>query len=472
MAKNVWILTEERPKTEVVHAILRKFVSANNFAVFFDTIRIIPMLNEDSKFTSVYRILGVDSPAINEVFLRIISGNSSFVDYLLYFQDHEPIPAEPPMFAIEETKTDDSESRNTGIFQRATKFVYVDVFYPGVDKTMLYNLQIAQKAEPTQTNIFGTRCLRTIGVNLMGKADSELSSQPFSSVDELIEYKSKMKRPPAGNIPILINKISDELITVSGRLHKSGGLSHDPNIGALSLISATLRSLGWEGRIMITEHGLSPSMVKPRNKFVQVANRLNIQLEGIVVPKALFPSEYWRYETTGEKLGTIFVHLLVESFSQGFSIYENHAGCERGYFYTADGNALAVGKRMVDENGYMAPDAEVIAIPDLIIIDIERLELINIEGERSENVDAGIEQLKTFSNIEKAYLNHYYPDYKVLRTVVLYGGEGDIRHVEVSLLLTGSGKILLGVEAPAIFRESVQNLLDYWRTGDADIAQR
>lgn len=470
MAKNVWILTEERPKTDVVHTILRRFVSANNFAVFFDTIRIIPVLDENSVFTSVYRILGVNSPAIENVFLRIISGNSSFVDYLLYFQDHEPVPAERPVFAIEETKTDDSESRNTGIFQRATKFVYVDVFYPGVEKTMLYNLQITQKAEPTQTNIFGTRCLRTIGVDFMGKHESDLSAQPFNSVDELIEYKSKMRRPPAGNVPILIQKVSDDLITVSGRLFKSGGLSHDPNIGALSLISATLRSLQWQGRILITEHGLSPSMVKGRNKFVQVASHLNIELDGIPMPKAVFPSEYWRYERTGEKLGTIFVHLLVEGFSRGFSIYENHAGCERGYFYTADGTALAVGKRMVDENGYMAPNAEVIAIPDLVIIDIERLELINIEGERTENVEAGIQQLKTFNNIETAYLNRYYPDYKVLRTVVLYGGEGEIKHVEVSLLLTSAGKIVLGVEAPEIFRESVQNLLNYWRAGGAELA--
>jgi hypothetical protein len=466
MSKTLWILTEERPKKEVVGQILNKFIKGQNIAAFFDTLRIIPILNESSLFTSTYKIVGVTSPAIENVYLRIISGNSSFVDYLVYFQDKEPTAMDRPLYAIEETKTDDSESRNTGVFQRATKFVYLDVFYPGVDMTMLYNLQIAQKAAPTQTNIFGTRCFRTLGVQFMGKTDSEDSLDAWESVEELIEYKAQMRRPPAGNVPILVEKVGDDLITVSGRLFKAGGLAHDPNIGALSLISATLRKLGWTKRIQITQHGLSASMVRAANKFVQIANHLNLEIEGIPVPEAKFPDEYWRYESTGEKLGTIFVHLVVEEFSEGFSIYENHAGCERGYFYTAEGRPLAVGKRLSDEDGFMAKDAEKIAIPDLIVIDLERFEIINIEGERSVNVLAGIAQLETFGNIEKTYLAHYYPDFKVLRTVVLYGGDGEkIEHIEVSLLLNSQGKIVLGVEAPVLFKESIKNLVDFWKAG-------
>lgn len=466
MPKTLWILTEERPKKEVVGQILNKFIKGQNIAAFFDTLRIIPILDKSSHFTSTYKIIGVTSPAIENIYLRIISGNSSFVDYLVYFQDKEPTSSDRPLYAIEETKTDDSESRNTGVFQRATKFVYLDVFYPGVDMTMLYNLQIAQKSEPTQTNIFGTRCFRTLGVQFMGKTDSEASLDAWTSVDELIAYKAQMKRPPANNVPILIEKVSDDLITVSGRLFKAGGLAHDPNIGALSLISATLRKLGWTKRIRIIRHGLEARMVRSANKFVQIANHLNLEIEGIPLPAAKFPDDYWRYESTGEKLGTIFVHLAVEEFSEGFAIYENHAGCERGYFFTAEGRPLAVGKRLSDEDGYMPKDAEKIAIPDLIVIDIARLEIINIEGERSVNVEAGIRQLETFTNIEQTYLKHYYPDYTVLRTVVLYGGENtEIDYVEVSLLLNSLGKIVLGVEAPSVFRESVKNLVDFWKSG-------
>jgi hypothetical protein len=466
MAKTLWILTEERPKKEVIGQILNKFIAGQKIAAFFDTLRIIPILDEKSFFTSSYKIIGVTSPAIQDVYLRIISGNSSFVDYLVYFQDEVPTSDDRPLYAIEETKTDDAESRNTGIFQRATKFIYLDGFYPDVDKTMLYNLQIEQKAEPTQTNVFGTRCFRTLGVNLLGKEDSGASLAAWTSIDELIEYKRQMRKPPAGNVPILVDKVDDDLITISGRLVKSGGLSHDPNIGALSLISGTLRKLGWTKRIQITQHGLSESMVRSANKFVQIANRLNLEISGISVPKAKFPENYWRYETTGEKLGTIFVHLVVEEFSQGFAIYENHAGCERGYFFTSEGKPLAVGKRLTDDEGNMPKDAEKIAIPDLVIIDMARLEITNIEGERAINVLAGIQQLETFSNFEQTYLKRYYPDHAVHRTVVLYGGDKQrIDHVQVSLLLNAEGKIILGVEAPEIFRDSMANLVDFWRSG-------
>jgi hypothetical protein len=466
VSRTVWILTEERPKKEVVGQMLEKFFSGAGLSASFDTLRIIPVLDEDGIFGGRYRILGVSSPAIDDIFLRIISGNSSFVDYLVYHQDTEPTASDRPAFAVEETKTDDAESRNTGVFQRATKFVYLDIFYPGIDKTMLYHLQVTQKAEPTQTNIFGTRCFRTIGVQFLGKTDSEHSIAPFSSIDELIAYKAQMRRPPAGNVPILITKESEDLITVSGRLFKAGGLAHDPNIGALSLISATLRELGWKKRIMITKHGLSQAMVRSANKFVQIADFLDLELEDITLPEPKFPDEYWRYETTGEKLGTIFVHLVVEEFSEGFSIYENHAGCERGYFFTAEGEALAVGKRMKDANGAMPKDAEKIAIPDLIVRDVARFEIVNIEGERASNVRLGLEQLQTFGNIEQIYLRHHYPDHEVVRTVVLYGGDDDtIDHAEVSLLLNSRGRIVLGTEAPEVFKEAIANLTAYWRSG-------
>ncbi len=464
MATTLWILTEERPKKEVIEQIIQKFLQSKKASAFIDNLRIIPILDDSSNFTSKYKILGVNSQLIQNIYLKIISGNSSFVDYLVYFQNSEPKPNDVPLFAIEETKTDDAESRNTGVFQRATKFVYIDIFYPGIDKTMLYNLQIDQKELPTQTNIFGTRCFRSLGVHFLGKKENDESLLPFKSIDDLILFKAKMRKPPAGNVPILINKVNKNLITISGRLVKSGSLSHDPNIGALSLISATLRKLGWTQRIQITNHGLSQFMVRPSNKFVQIANHLNVEIEDITLPKALFPDLYWHYEENGEKLGTIFLHLAVEEFSKGFSIYENHAGCERGYFYTADGEPIVVGKRVTDIDGNMPREAEKIAIPDLIILDKPRVEIINVEGEKDINVDSGIAQLKTFGNIEKYYLKKYYPEYKIMRSIVLYGGfSTEVMHKEVGLLINKRGKLVLGFAAPEVFKDTVKNLLSFWR---------
>jgi hypothetical protein len=464
MSETIWILTEERPKKQVIIKILEKLFKEKSIAAFFDTVRIIPILDDKGFFQSKYEILGVTSPAINGIYLRVVSGSSSFVDYLVYVQDDEPDPGQRPLYAIEETKTDDSESRNTGVYQRATKFVYVEVFYPGIDKAMLYNFQVAQAASSTETNIFGSRCLKTLGVQFIGKEEVDAAKEPFLSVEELIEAKARMALPPESNVPILINKVSNDLITVSGRLIKDGRLAHDPNVGALSLIVATLRRLGWEKRIMITRHGLSQSMITASHKFIQIANHHSIELEGLTVPQAHFPIDYWNFESSGEKIGTIFTHLLVEEFSKGFSIYENHAGCERGYFYTNSGEALTVSKRMIDEKGEMPKEAEKIALPDLVLIDLERLEVLNIEGEKSVNVLKGIEQLSTFDNFENVYIEKYYPEYQILRSVVLFGGTSEsIEHVEVSLLLTSTGKVILGLKAPQLFIDSVKNLGDYWK---------
>ena len=56
---------------------------------------------------------------------------------------------------------------------------------------MLYNLQGEQKPFATETNIFGTRCFLTLGVEIMGKT-LEATMIPWQSIEELVEYKNLM----------------------------------------------------------------------------------------------------------------------------------------------------------------------------------------------------------------------------------------------------------------------------------------
>lgn len=172
--KNLWILTEERPKREVLGLIIEKFAKDYKVACFINNIRILPLLNKDKTFTFTYEVKGLDSQIVNKIFIKTVSGYSSFVDFLVFFQEKEPILSDIPIYAIEEIKTDDSESRNTGVYQRASKFVYIEYYYPSIKKIMLYTLHINQKEDATPTNIFGTRCLLTLGVEIMGrKIDSK-----------------------------------------------------------------------------------------------------------------------------------------------------------------------------------------------------------------------------------------------------------------------------------------------------------
>ena len=465
MGTNLWIMTEERPKREVIRHILHKFSADNKIPCFIDTIRILPVLHAGKTFSFTYEVIGFESKQLGKVFIKTISGQSSFVDYLLFFQDTEPTTSDVPLYAIEETKTDDSESRNTGVFQRASKFVYLNFFYKNIRKVMLYTLRITQKAFPTQTNIFGTKCLLTIGVEIFGKQVEVFETQhvPFKSVDELIQFKNSMKLPPRGNVPIQLRKLGDR-IEVSGRLVKSGSLSHDPNIGALSLICAAIRKLGWDKRLVITHHGLEQTHIKGHNKFVQIADKLNIEFEGLTRVASEFKDSYWHYEKEGEKLGTIFIHLVVENFSNGASIFENHAGCEKGYFLTKQGKPIPLEKYR-DREQYKAGDKDqILQIPDLILIDFDKSEIINIEGKKYKFRQDGIDELQAYDAIEDRYIKPNYPEFSIIRTVVLYGGDADhVVEIEVGFLLNENGKLVLGIKAPDLFKKALKNLIDYWR---------
>ena len=450
--KNLWLLTEERPKPEVIWAIVEKFAADRNLTISSTApVQILPIIKAD-RFTFTYRVNGICCDEVNEIFIKSVSGKSSFVDFLVFYQDEIPLPAHEPIYAIEETKTDDKESRNTGVYQRCSKFVFINFFYPHVKKIMLYNLKVVQAEEPTDTYIFGTRLLMTFNVEILGKQLDPAIFKPFGTLEELITFKNAMRRPPRGNVPIQIQKTEDS-VTVSGLLIKGGRLAYDPNIGALTMISQCVRNLGWEKDIIITKHGLAQNNVGNRNKFLKIANQLNIGLEGLTVPNSALPAAYWNYATKTEKLGTIFLHLFVEAFTNAHAIYENHAGCERGYFETPLGEYLALEKYLDGDK------AQQVFIPDLILFDGDRNAIIIIEGKTFEKRKEGIEQLGNYDLLENAYIRRHYNPQQIIRTVVTYGSqETDITEPEIGFMLNKDGIPVLGEDAPQIFIDAINNL--------------
>lgn len=460
---NLWILTEERPKKEVLQMIFEYFAKDQNCGFFGDAIRIIPILNKDKTFSFTYEVIGFKCAKVDKVFIKIVSGSSSFTDFLVFYQDNMPTIKDIPLYAIEETKTDDKESRNTGVYQRCSKFVFIQNYYPNTKRIMLYALQVAQKSKPTGTYIFGTRLLLTLGVEILGKKLNPEIFKPFTSIEELRIAKSNMRSAPKGNIPITINIVNDDCIQISGRLYKNGGLYHDPNIGALSIISAVIRKLWFKGKIEIIMHGLEQRHIGKTNKFVQIANVLGIEFEDLILPKTTLPKDYWHYETKGEKLGTIFIHIIVENFTKSYSIFENHAGCEKGYFVTKNGEHLAL-EKYADRDAYKAGDKnQIIFIPDLVLLDIAENEIITIEGKKHKFRQNGINELNNYDIFDEKYLQVYYPEFKIIRTVVLYGSKNEqIAEIEVGFLLNENGKLVLGIKAPKLFKQAISNLLDYW----------
>ncbi|MFC1756632.1 hypothetical protein ACFLZC_00520 [Patescibacteria group bacterium] len=455
--KNLWILSEERPKHEVVKTIIKKFTSDKRVSCKIKDLKILPLVS-DGCFLFKYEVTGFKCKKIEKIFIKLASGESSFVDFLLFYQKQEPRDDSVPSYAIEETKTSDTESRNTGVYQRCSKFVFIDYYYPKIKKIMLHNSLLQKNKKPTETNIFGTRMLLTDRVEIMGRKVDK-NTKIFKNLEELIQAKNAMKAPFYG-LPIRIKKQKNKIF-ISGRLYKSSGINHDPNIGALTMIAQNIRKWDKKSKIIITDHGLKQEHVGKRNKFILIANRLNIKLEGLTIPKTKEHKSYWHYETKQEKIGTIFVHMSILAFTKGKIIYENHGGCERGYF-VGKSNLVAVkkyqdGKRRDYKSGNKTA---IIYLPDIVVWDPVREEVVNAEGKTYLKRKNGIKELSNYNYFEKNLIKPEYNPKSIKRIVITFGGKKNkIREKKIGFHLNENGGIIIGKNTPKIITEAVNKLL-------------
>ena len=451
---NVYFLTEEKPKISVLETLISTYCKLEKSDYEVVSERYLKPIYKEKKFTFDYELVGLKVENINSLYISIVSGSSSFTDYLVFKQESKPTEFSQKnnlVFAVEETKTSDKESRNTGVFQRASKFVFIKSYYD-VPLYMLYNdeLKNDESRKPSDTSIFGTNCLLTLGVNIIGK---ELSKwfKPFTNIEEMVSFKNNMRRPPAGNTPILITQDNDTMF-VSGKLDKRsslGKISHDPNIGALSLISATLRTLGWTKNIVITDHNISQKYIERtngKNKFLFICKQLGLSMKGLQLPiEYIKPADYWHYERKSEKVASIFFHIVSEN--HGYEeVYQNHAGCERGYFKTNKKSLIALPKK--------ATNGQNLLIPDLIIRDDFNKKIIIIEGKKLSTQAIGLIQVETYEDIINEYIKVFYPAYDITWGLTIFGGElKAIDNKKVFLHINETGEVFID--------EKLKHLLEY-----------
>ena len=234
--------------------------------------------------------------------------------------------------------------------------------------------------------------------------------------------------------------VSEEQIIITGKLEKSGRLGHDPNIGSITSLAKTIKTLDSQNRpIMIRNHGLDQKMIdNTHNKFIKIATELNLKLEDLELPRSRIEGNYWEYSKTGEKIVSVMFHHLLE-YHDYQVIYENHAGCEQGYFETPNGKLDTIEK--------------VTKKPDMVIIDKSEKILYVIEAEPSENVfrhNMGISQLENFDEFEKNYCSKY-DDYKCERYVICYGDsliQEKVNNPKILFQLKTNGEIMFSGTCP------------------------
>ncbi len=117
---NIYILTEEKTKISVIKQLFDIYKNDFNGNYYIeDEVSIRPAF-KDNKFLFYYEVYGIKASSIDKIIIKIVSGSSSFLDFLFFVSDCEPNQdlSDKPLFAVEETKTSDDESRNTGVYQR------------------------------------------------------------------------------------------------------------------------------------------------------------------------------------------------------------------------------------------------------------------------------------------------------------------------------------------------------------------
>ena len=441
---NLWILTEERPKPEDIKFILEKTSKKLGHKSNFENISIEPDI-EDNFFKHRYFVKGASIENIKSILIYTVSSSSSFVDALIYYQNEVPDPSQlfqNCIYAIEETKTNTYDSRNTAMGQRSTKFNFLNYY----KEKYKYNFTpvmffTSKQAEADHDSVnFVNRMLLHLesGIEFWNKDLENLKK--FYDLEEFIEVKNKISltNSRANDTPLTID-MTDKEIKISALLanpnntrpNYTGRIGHDPNMGQVPLIAKTLRNLGWNKKIVITNHQILQDRISKRgNKLTALASYINFELEGIDLPDTPFNNEYWEFEKRKEKVASILAQVVLSN--KGLkTIFDNHGGCEKSYFLTSDGENLVIPKKYSENGG---------KIPDLVMVDYEKKEIYSYEGKTNSYINQGLDELENFDLFESDFLGKYYPDFKFFRSLIINGGK-ELSHDQVSFQILDSGKI-------------------------------
>ncbi len=397
--KNIVICTEENPQINEIQFIL------NYLNYTCNIIKLRPDLH-NQKWNGKFNVITDNKELIVKV--ELIKGYGSLVDYIIYDHQDPDVNTSIPILGMESTKTKDSESRNSAINQRFTKFSVFHQKFPNTEMILYYN---TQQISNTPTNVYGIRLLLTYGVKIFDVDGKNLSNgiMPFMSVNEIITEKNNIKEKK-GNISVKINEISPHTYTISAKLSKGDNKSicHDPNKGLITGIANCIYLLDKNAKFIITHHCVDLNKIKNASEKFWYSNHLyDLTLEGsnISSKSSIIPELYWKKDSNSEKASTInYQHHMEEKGWK--TIYHNHSSSARSYFIDINTNTE-----------YQVPKN--ITIPDVVMLNQEDKCIQICEGKILKDYLLGIKQLDNLTDFIE-YITQYYKDYKIEKGLCLY----------------------------------------------------
>jgi hypothetical protein len=448
LSKQIVVLTEEGPSESLVGAI-------NYFLHFEDSEQ--RLLNSSVPSESIDKAgnitaIGWEYPLapgkFSKVVCKIVSPaeKGSFVDVLFYVTEDDtlPQPSDPPSLAVEVTKNGLGESNNMSD-QRAAKFYSLLKRYPEVPCCYyIHTVSPIEKCPPPHQRSF--RRMTTNGIRVVFGSNQGFSIQsfePYKSVEDFL-LQGQSSRP---RVNYLLQEGSEVLIKTN--LQKNGNFTHDPNIGWLGSNLWTLKSLGFQGNVSLISHRLDDKTVqkafkgKTRNKLVKLMydmassfETLSVSGIGNIESQDLYQGNYWQYSSSGEKVGSIQQEIILAAKTGAKTIFSNHAGCEKSYLVTLDGDSEPLPK---------GPDY---GLPDLLMVFPNKKEIIAIEAEQSKNLKKGYKQVyePKFKNLLNKIKSDWYNDYTFSVYLSTFGDD-TIEEDHVIASTTWGGQTKLNLQA-------------------------
>ena len=332
----------------------------------------------------------VSLPDIN-VIVKLFKGKTSCVDYLLFdgVVDNDTC-AGNAIAILESTKTTDTSSRNTAVFQRITKFmVYKKMFPNSSARCIMFYIDEWKNKSLTKTAAFGLRLMVSLGIELFHGTSINLSNTysitPFRDITEMMETKNSIMEK-RGNISVKIT-LFEGVYTVTCKLDKgtttcAGKISHDPNVGLLSGIVNFIYNMDSVSIIKVTNHNLTQRYFDkmPESKFWYAIDNIPILFDGVnIIDRPSLPSLYFVLETMiTEKVSTIlFSQVIDKSYN---CIFSNHSGCALTNVKTRDGGYEHIERTMKR--------------PDILFYNETTNEILLVEGKIEKELKNGLKQLQ------------------------------------------------------------------------------
>lgn len=434
----LWIAGEENPHTDTTYKAIKIALDRKGIDYISD---LSSFQVKRSIAPNEYQIFGFLSDMFIEIRYLVVSGNTSFSDYIFYLQEKYPDNSSVPFHFIEATKNGFESSGNM-TDQRSEKHI-LPRHYFGREIPFSYfiNSPVGTKKVPKNSNLRATRRMVTCGVEIIhsfigDEKYSSISVPKFSSVEEFVKDDKNLSFDKEGNI------IFDLPLWNS----KNNALMSDPNIGRLCSIMDTLRSLNFKKQFSIQNHNIVTRRFQHKNKMSLILNVMQsdfvaINVEGIgKLEKQQFSEKnYINFVIEGEKLCSIALENILSAKGHKI-IFSNHAGSEKGFILNREEELISLPRK--DEFG------QKLGIPDLVTMCVENKKIYFFEAERLENKNKGLKQIYDPKFVRGCkFIMKLYPEYSAEIHLATYGKKCD---PEIFYSLDTNDNEMLNLEAESV----------------------